>query len=111
MNAYISNEIYNLHNTRPLYLQYTDQIDPQNAYIYLDLEDGEITAEPARHHTQGQPIGLRHGILKKFLVNNKISRNDLIKSITQNIDNFNAILNEKCPIQQYYLIKDMSYII
>jgi hypothetical protein len=63
----------------PLYQMYPQQCNPQGAYIYLDPEDSELSADWSGEVGNSIPESVFHGILRRYPVSPYLSASEINK--------------------------------
>lgn len=77
----------------PIFCHYDDQFEPQPAFIFLDIETGEVNANYDRTIGSGLPICVWNNIELRFYINPYTHAEKIVDLINENIGNFQIILD------------------
>ena len=77
----------------PAYCKYDGQFQPQPAYIYLDLRDGECGIDYNADIGNAKPAEYWHGIVRTFPVNPRTPADELLALINDNAETFQRLLD------------------
>ena len=78
----------------PLYAQYPDQLAPQDAFITLDLRDGEIDADYCSGRSNGVSMEVWGNVVIRFPINSCLTANSILNIINVFKDELEALYNE-----------------
>lgn len=81
-------------NSLPLYTQYPGELAPQDAFITLDLRNGEIDADYTSGTGNGVPIDVWNSVVIRFLIDPCITDDSILRVINAFKDELEAFYNE-----------------
>jgi len=89
--AYINFELTDLF---PLHCHYDGQINPQKAYISLDLRDGEVTADYDGEIGGGIPSDVFNGHVLRWEIRDEFTADEIYSILEENLEYFQYILDK-----------------
>lgn len=68
-------------NEAPLFHRYPGQVNPQPAYVTLDLETGEVDAQASGEVGNAMPADVWHGVVRRYPIRGDLTKDQVVEAL------------------------------